>query len=180
MRYTLLFSLILTLSTVLFAQGVERIVNSVEVRPNQTSNVSGDLSEGRKLADLSFAWNSSIACFPETEKAKFTGNHVFYTVMMPPHSIVTVTVVPKIAGSDLSIYGYQLPAGAHTLPDSLGSVVTCEADYKWDRPRAGKVSTDARTLTFNAIDSAHTLMLVVAGPNGAMAGAYTLKISLKQ
>jgi len=171
--------LMLALSATAAAQ-IERTVNSVEIRPNLTSNVTGNLSEGSKLADLSFAWNSSIACFPATQQAKFTGNHVFYTVKMPPHSIVTVTVVPKVAGTDLSLYGYQLPPDKTTLPDSLGSVVTCEADYKWDRPKAGKTQTDARTMTFNAIDGSHTLMLVVAGPNGATTGDYTLKISLKQ
>ncbi|CAN5609511.1 hypothetical protein BH10ACI3_BH10ACI3_24460 [soil metagenome] len=159
---------------------IERTVNNVEIKPNLTSNVSGDLKDGRKIANLSFAWNSSIACFTATQAAKFTGNHVFYTVQMRPHSIVTVTVVPKVAGTDLSLYGYQLPPDTTTLPDSLGSVVTCEADYKWDRPKTGKTQTDARSMTFNAIEGTHTLMIAVVGPNGAISGAYTLKISLKQ
>jgi len=161
-------------------QDVERKVNSVEVRPNLTSNVTGSLSEGSKLASLSFAWNSSIACFPSTQQAKFTGNHVFYTVQMPSHSIVKATIEPKIAGTNLSLYGYQLPPDAHTLPDSLSWVVTCEADYKWDRPKAGRTQTDARTISFNSIDGSHTLMIAVAGPEGATSGDYTLKISLKQ
>lgn len=158
----------------------ERTVNSVQMKAGMTSNVTGDLSEGSKLGDLSFAWNSSIACFPATQQSKFTGNHVFYTVDMPPRSIVTVTLEPKRSGTDLSLYGYQIVSGRHTLPDSLTTAVTCEADHKWDYPKRGQVQTDARTITFNATTNSYTLMLVVAGPNGATSGAFTLKISLKQ
>lgn len=158
----------------------ERTVNSVVIKPGLTSNVTGNLNEGSKLRSLAWAWNSSVACFPSTQQAKFTGNHVFYTVDMPSRSIVTVTVVPRIAGANLSIYGYQLPPDTHTLPDSLGSVVTCEADYKWDIPKAGRTQTDARTITFNSTDGSHTLMIAVAGPSGLGEAAYTLKISLKQ
>ena len=180
MRSIKLALLILLVSVVTAIGQMERSVNSVVIKPGLTSNVTGNLSEGSELRDLSFAWNSSIACFPATQQAKFTGNHVFYTVQMPSHSIVTVTVGPKVSGTDLSLYGYQLPPKTTTLPDSLGSVVTCEADYKWDRPKAGRTQTDARSITFNAIDGSHTLMLVVAGPNGATDGDYILKISLKK
>lgn len=158
----------------------ERTVNSVVIKPGLTSNVTGNLNEGSRLSDLSFAWNSSVACFPATQQAKFTGNHVFYTVDMPPHSIVTVTVEPKKSGTDLSIYGYQIASGKHTLPDSLSSVVTCEAEHKWDYPKKGRVQTDARSITFNATTNAYTLMIAVAGPNGLSEAGYTLKISLKQ
>ena len=158
----------------------ERTVNAVVIKPGLTSNVAGNLSEGSKLGDLSFAWNSSIACFPATQAAKFTGNHVFYTVDMPPRSIVTVTVEPVRSGTNLSIYGYQIASGKHTLPDSLSSAVTCEAEHKWDYPKKDRVQTDARSITFNSTTNAYTLMLAVAGPNGATSGDYRLKISLKQ
>lgn len=174
-------ALLIVLASVASAAGqTERTVNSVVIKAGLTSNVAGNLNEGSKMPSLAWAWNSSIACFPATQQAKFTGNHVFYTVDMPSRSIVTVTVVPKAAGTNLSLYGYQLPPDTHTLPDSLGPVVTCEADYKWDYPKAGRTQTDARTISFNSIDGSHTLMIAVAGPEGATSGAYTLKISLKQ
>jgi hypothetical protein len=173
--------LLIVLALVATAAGqTERTVNSVAIKPGLTSNVAGNLNEGSKMPSLAWAWNSSIACFPSTQQAKFSGNHVLYTVQMPPHAIVKVTVEPKVAGTDLSLYGYQLPPDTHTLPDSLGSVVTCEADHKWDMPKAGRTQTDARTITFNSTDGEHTLMIAVVGPSGLSEAGYTLKISLKQ
>ena len=180
MRSIKLALLILLASVSTIVGQTERNVNSVVIKPGLTSNVTGNLSEGSKLADLSFAWNSSIACFPATQSSKFTGNQVFYTVDMPQRSIVTVTVEPVRSGTDLSIYGYQIASGKHTLPDSLSSVVTCEAEHKWDYPKKDRVQTDARTITFNSTTNAYTLMIAVVGPNGATSGAYRLKISLKQ
>ncbi|MEQ1605074.1 MAG: hypothetical protein ABL999_09410 [Pyrinomonadaceae bacterium] len=174
-------ALLIVLALAASAAGqTERTVNSVVIKPGLTSNVAGNLNEGSKLPDLSFAWNSSIACFPATQQAKFTGNHVFYTVDMPSRSIITVSVEPTKKGTDLSIYGYQIGSGKHTLPDSLGSVVTCEAEHKWDYPKKGRIQTDARSITFNSTTNAYSLMLAVAGPNGATSGDYRLKISLKQ
>ena len=47
------------------------------------------------MENLSWAWKSNNACFPETQKNKFTGNHVLYYTDLPAYSEMEVTVVPK-------------------------------------------------------------------------------------
>ena len=133
-----------------------------------------------KLTDLSWAWNSSNACFPATQKAKFTGNHVFFVTELPARSIMTVTVKPKKSGVNLSIYGYQIAPGKTTLPEDLQSCVTCEAEHKWDYPKRGKTQGDERTITFNATTNSYNIFIGVAGADGLTEGDFTLSITLKQ
>lgn len=45
------------------------------------------------------------------------GNHVFYAIDLPPHSIMTVTVKPKNDGTNLSLYGYQIGVEKVILPE---------------------------------------------------------------
>ena len=77
MKNFLIICSILMFSTAIFAQSSQPTVWSVKNAPNKTATVEGSLADGMKLTDLSWAWNSSNACFPATQKAKFTGNHVF-------------------------------------------------------------------------------------------------------
>jgi hypothetical protein len=162
------------------AQTGKPTVWTVKSVANTTVSIDGSLKTGIKLKDLSWAWNSANACFPGTQQAKFTGNHVFYVTELPPHSILTVTVKPKNGGTDLSIYGYQIGAGKITLPEDLHSCVTCEADHKWDYPKRGKTQGDERTMTFNAIGNSYNVVVGVTGPNGAISGDFTLSFALKQ
>ena len=163
-----------------FSQVKQPPVYSIENRPNLTATVTGKLEEGRKLTDLSWAWNSSNACFPATQKEKFTGNHVFFITEMPARSIITVTVKPKKSGVNLSVYGYQTAAGKLVMPDDLQSPVTCEADHKWDYPKRGKTQGDERVMTFNSTTGTYRIFIGVAGANGLTEGDFTVAVSLKQ
>lgn len=162
------------------AQPKQPTMWSVKTVANKTATVEGSLKDGIKLGDLSWAWNSSNACFPATQQAKFTGNHVFLVAKLPSRSIMTVTVVPKKSGVNLSLYGYQIAEGQTTLPEALHSCVTCEADHKWDYPKRGKTQGDERTMTFNATTNSYNVVIGVTGANGLTEGDFTLSISLKQ
>ena len=35
----------------------------IETQPNAVSEITGDLNRGQPMEDLSWAWNSSVACF---------------------------------------------------------------------------------------------------------------------
>ncbi len=168
------------LSTVIFAQKTEPTVRTVKSTANQTATVEGSLADGMRLSDLSWAWNSSNACFPATQKEKFTGNHVFFVTELPARSILTVTVKPKKSGVNLSLYGYQIAPAKVILPEDLQSCVTCEADHKWDYPKRGKTQGDERTMTFNAITNSYKIVIGVAGANGLTEGDFTLSFALKQ
>ena len=161
-------------------QGWDSGVTVVQSVPNKTVRVDGNLSAGRKLRSLAWASTSSNACFPATQNSKFTGSHVFFATSLPPHSIMTVTVTPKNANANLSIYGYEIGTNNFALPEDLQRCVTCEADQKWDYPKRGKVQTSARSITFNAIGNSYNIFIGVAGANGLTDGEFTLEIALKQ
>jgi hypothetical protein len=152
----------------------------VEVTGNTTSSVQGSLKDGVKLKSLDWAWMSSNACFPGTQAAKFTGNHVFYVVDLPPRSIMNVTVKPKKDSTNLSIYGYQIAPDKTIFPEDLQYCVTCEADHKRDFLRRGELPTGTRTMRFNAIGNSYKVVIGVAGANDLTEGDFTLEIALKQ
>ena len=161
------------------AQG-KPTVTKVEVVGNTTSNVQGSLKDGVKLQSLAWAWMSSNACFPGTQAAKFTGNHVLYVVDLPPHSIMNITVKPKNNSTNLSLYGYQIGVEKVILPEDLQYCVTCEADHERQYLRRGEVRTSTRTMRFNAIGNPYKVVIGVAGANNLTEGDFTLEIALKQ
>lgn len=174
---SIIFALILTMTT--FAQNNKPKIWSVETKANMTSIVTGSLKDGAQLSDYSWAWNSSNACFPATQKAKFTGNHVFFVTKLPPRSILMVTVRPNDKSKNLSIYGYQIAPDKTTLPEDLQSCVTCEAEHKWDYPKRGKTQDESRTITFNATTNSYNIMIGVTGAVGLTEADFTLSFSLK-
>jgi hypothetical protein len=155
-------------------------VHSIQSVANQTATVEGSLRDGVKLKSLAWASLSSNACFPATQNAKFTGNHIFFVTDLPPHSIMTITVKPKNAGTNLSIYGYQIAPNNVVLPEALRSCVSCEADHKWDYPKRGQTQTSARSIRFNAIGNSYKVFIGVAGANGLTEGDFILEVTLKR
>ncbi len=147
---------------------------------NQIMTVQGSLAGGVKLKSLDWAWMSSNACFPQTQAARFTGNHVLYALELPPHSIMTVTVKPKNDSTNLSIYGYQIGVEKVILPEDLQYCVTCEADHERQYLRRGEVRTGTRTMRFNAIGNSYKVIIGVAGANNLTEGDFTLEIKRQQ
>ena len=155
-------------------------VAKVEVVGNTTSTVQGSLGSGVKLKRLDWAWMSSNACFPGTQAARFTGNHVLYVVDLPPRSIMNITVKPKNDGTNLSLYGYQIGVGKVILPEDLQYCVTCEADHERQYLMRGEVRTSTRKMRFNSIGNGYQVVIGVAGAGNTTTGDYTLEIALKQ
>ncbi len=151
----------------------------IQSAPNKVIGVRGDLRQGGKIADLSWASRSSVACFPATQNRKFTGNHVLYKTEIPPYSVMTITLVPEDAAANFSLYGYQVGTASNPIVPDLVSCVTCEADQKWDYPKYGKTQDHTRSISFNAITNPYNIFIGVAGAEGLEKGAYTLKIDLK-
>jgi hypothetical protein len=162
------------------AQEKQVTVYTIKNEPNKISTVNGSLKDGRKLASLGWASSSSNACFPATQNSKFTGNHVLFSTEQPPHSIMTVTVTPKTAGTNLSIYGYQIASGKIILPEDLQRCVTCEAEHKWDYPKRGKVQTDARSISFSAIGNGYSVVIGIVGADGLTEADFTVAVTLQQ
>ena len=156
-------------------------IYQIEAVANETVAYQGDLAEGAPVSTLRWAWNSSVACFPETQAHKFTGNQVFYIVDLPRYSEMEVTVIPDDRRANFSIYAYE--AGQITednLVPNLASCIRCEADHKWDRRYAGRTQDHTRTVSnLVAINNPYQVLIAVVGAEGLAEGTYTLQVSLK-
>ncbi|MCX6317161.1 MAG: hypothetical protein NTW29_07710 [Bacteroidetes bacterium] len=155
-------------------------VTPVAAKANDSVTVSGDLTKGQPMDDLSWAANSSNACFPATQNAKFNGNHVLYSTSLPPRSIITITVKPTDDAGNLSIYGYMMGNKEFMIVPNLPSCITCEADHKWDMPWKGKVQTSERKIEFqNPTQNTYNIVIGVTSPKDMPGGTYKLMVKLK-
>ncbi len=153
---------------------------AIKTEKNKITTVKGDLKDGIIIHDLTWAWRSSVACFPETQASKFRGNHVLYQTELPSQSIMEITVIPDDTNADYSLYAYQIGLNNNSLVPDLSSCVSCEADHKWDRPKANKTQDHTRSIgNFTSITSAYKIIIGVVRPKGITSGGYTLKITLK-
>lgn len=154
-------------------------VNKVVSEKGKTVELKGSLESGVLIHDLSWAWNSSVACFPGTQKAKFTGNHVIYETEIPKYSTMEITVVPEDEDADFSLYAYQIGKNSNYIVPNLPSCVSCEADHKWDYPKKGKTQDHTRTVkNLTAINNPYKIIIGVVGAKGLKKGKYLLKIKV--
>lgn len=154
-------------------------VTALNVTPNESFSIQGNLSSGQQMADLSWASKSSIACFPGTQNSKFTGNHVLYSMELPPKSEVKITIIPDDPSANFSLYGYQIGATNYSTVPNLSSCVSCEADHKWDYPKRGKTQDHTRSIEFNAINNPYNIVIGVVGAEGLTTGGFTIKVELE-
>lgn len=170
----LLIGAVMTVSSI-NAQEIKKF----EAAPNQTVEITGNLTEGAIMSDISWAWNSSVACFPATRKTKFTGSHVLYTTSIPKYSEMEVRVIPDDENANFSIYAYEVgKVGADNTVPNLSSCIRCEADFKWEYKRKGKTQDHTRVVKdLIAINRPYEVVIGVVGAEGLTEGGYKLQIT---
>lgn len=154
-------------------------VYTFESQENKTVSVKGNLSDGVRVHDLSWASRSSMACFPGTQNKKFTGNHVIYTTEIPPRSEMEITVEPNDKKANFSIYAYQVGTTSDAYPPEIGSCVSCEAEHKWDYPKRGRTQDHTRTVELNAVNNPYKVVIGVVGADELTEGDFTLKVTVR-
>ena len=156
-------------------------ITPIDCLPNTTSRFVGKLESGAPTADLSFAWNSSVACFPATQREKFTGHQVLYTTILPAYTEMEVKVIPTNRKADLSVYAYQtgvVPPEEIRYPPV--SCVRCEVDHRWDRSYRGQQQDHTRTAkNLLALRNPYRVVIGVVGASGLSTGSYTLEVTLR-
>jgi len=158
----------------------EPAIYAFEALPNGTVSYSGNLNQGTVLEDLSWAWSSQNACFPETQKLKFTGSHVLYTGVIPAYSEMIITLTPDNEADNFSLYAYEIGANSNDFVPNLPRCIRCEADHKWDRPKKGKTQDHSRIVRdILALANPYRVVIGIAGANGLTEGGFTLQIEMK-
>lgn len=153
-------------------------VRVLTVEPNKPFETKGNLSNGQKIDDLSWASKSNVACFPGTQNTKFRGNHVLYAIQMPIYAELKITVIPDDKNANFSIYAYQVGTTNYSVPPNLTSCIACEAEHKWDYQKVGKTQDHTRTVELSSLYDPYNVVVGVVGADGLTSGSYTLKIEL--
>ncbi|MEO1448802.1 MAG: hypothetical protein AAFV07_04700 [Bacteroidota bacterium] len=151
----------------------------IELEPFGTVEVYGDLYEGYPLDHLSWAWNSSVACFTQLQESQFSGSHVTYYTDIPAYSQLEIKVIPDSADANFSLYAYQVGrVDASNMVPNLKRCIRCEADYKRSAPVRGRVEDHTRTVRdLLAVNRPYQCVIVVVGAEGLMEGGFTLLVS---
>lgn len=153
----------------------------LELNPDGVTAIEGNLAEGMDMPDLSWAWNSAVACFPGTQAAKFTGKHVLYALELPSYTELEIDLIPADKNANFSLYAYEVGtvAANNTVPN-LSQCIRCEADYKWDYKVKGKTQDHTRHVRdILALANPYQVVIGVAGADGLKEGAFRLEIKKK-
>ena len=172
-------SILFFLLSLLFCPGLpaQPSVEWIDSVPNGSVTVSGNLSEGEVLSDLSWAWSSQNACFVAPQQHKFSGRHVLYQTQLPARAEMTIRVIPDDPKANFSLYAYS-GNGSYIVPN-LPRCVSCEADYKWDYQYRGKTQDHSRAVSLRAVGNPYIVTIGVAGAEGLSIGSYTLEVTLE-
>jgi hypothetical protein len=144
---------------------------------NDSVSIDGDLKEGKIITPLSWASNSSNACFTAGQFPRYQGNHVLFGTTIPPGAILEVTATPINKDEEISLYGYMVDENNIPLVPNLIQCITCEADYKRDKPMKGKALSYAREIEFrNPTERGYSIVIGVAAPKGVTERKFTISI----
>lgn len=141
--------------------------------------LTGDLTGGILMEDLSWAALSNVACFPGTRFVEFQGHQVYYQVDIPQGQELYVTVTPTGDRQRINLFGYLHFDGSNTPP--LTSVTSCEAGYELyagtpDLTKPG----EAQQISFaQAVNRDFTVFVGVSGAKDVVTGTYDLTFEIK-
>lgn len=152
----------------------------IEIKQGETTSVDGNLSTGTVMPDLSWAWNSAVACFPGTQAHKYTGNHVLFALDLPSYTELEITLIPSDKNANFSLYAYEVGTISenNTVPN-LSQCIRCESDEKWDYKVKGKTQDHTRHVKYIlAKANPYQVIIGVSGADGLKEGAFTLQVKV--
>jgi hypothetical protein len=180
MKYIL--SILVLFSGAIQAQNKSTFITAVDFEQGKEISYKANLNEGKLLDDLSWAWNSNNACFPKTQKHKFTGKHVLFTGIIPAYSDVEIIIIPTNKKDNLSIYAYQIQPNEDFVVPNLPHCITCEADHKWDyqkrnRPKQKHIR---RIDNIISLSNSYRIVIGVAGADNLEESEFIIVIKTKK
>ncbi len=162
--------------------GQSQNITWLKIGAGDVFSVQGNLADGALMSDISWAWNSAVACFPQTQERKFSGHHVLYALDLPSFSEMEIWVTPENEDANFSLYAYQVGTitPGNTVPN-LSSCIRCEADHKWDYKKRGQTQNHTRRVQdILALNNPYQVVIGVVGAEGLQTGAYTLYLKMKK
>lgn len=103
---------------------------------------------------------------------------MFYTLDLPPRSVLKISLKPKVAKSDLSLYAYSVGPTNQQLPPDVTSVVSCEASYGSKSVSSPYNPGATEVVELNATTNPYRVVVGVAGAQKVSEGAFTLTLDL--
>ncbi len=184
----ILFILILACAGTVFSQTAAEAnikVTALNLPANSTAGeITGNIKDGQILSSLRWAEQSSVACFPGTRFEMFNGKHVFYRITLPAASSMVVTVTPK-NNAPVSLYALRQGSALadQTVPPNVKSAISCEASYPiYANLGSGRTVRNkddgTRKIQYISVGSPFSILIGVAGANGATEGEFTLKVEI--
>ena len=131
--------------------------------------LSGNLSSG-DVIDIGWADDNPLFCWVETENINFDGAHVFFEVDKQGSDDVFVRATPD-DDVDVSLYTLEFYGDVETPPD-ITDATRCEAafDASGDSNPGGEETIELQGY------GDRTLLVGVAGANGATSGAFEVDV----
>lgn len=175
MKYSSFIIFYLAFNCALFSQTTPK-VKHFPLDAKRDVSIPGNLNTGQFIDDLSWAWQSNVACFVKTQEKKFTGHHVLYSIDVPAGYEYVITLTPKDPSLNLSLYAYMVNeiTESNTVPN-LSSCIRCEADFKWDYKKRGVVQDHSRRVKdILATDRPFKAVIGVVGAEGLAEGEYVI------
>ena len=154
----------------------ERIpVYQAETKKGEILAYKGNLAEGKIMQDLSWAWNSSNACFVAPSKDKFSGHHILFVTEIHSYSELTITLIPDDPDQDMSLYAYMLgKSGRLRLVPDLPSCVTCEADFSSTYQKEKEAE---KQVSLRALRNPYQVIIGICGAEALKEGTFILKLA---
>lgn len=171
------------------AKRVKEEQKAIKVKPLKlpegynTGEVAGNIKDGVKLTSLRWAERSSVACFPGTRFEMFTGNHVFYRIILPAASAMKLVVTPA-DGKTINLYALRQGIRDQATPPNITSAISCEASYPIyanvsKTRRVTNKDDGTRKVEYISVNSPYSILIGVAGAEGLTEGDFKLKIEIK-
>ena len=131
-----------------------------------------NLNEGATM-DLAWASVGTTACWPETENLNFNGNHLYFGMVQPANTLLTVVITPEPT-VDLSLYTMQQGRDEWQVPpDVIHSPLSCDASYDYQHEN-NPGDLEFVEVMGRAYDT--NVLIGVAGAAGITEGNFTLEI----
>ncbi len=135
----------------------------------------GDLNMGQ-IFPVKWGNKPEIACYPGMVNPMFAGNQILYRVKLKAYEEATITAIPELRETDLSLYSYKITPQVENppLPPDV-TTESCKASYGFSSGNPGVPETVK--MRNGATES--SLIISVASPERSTEGKYYLRILFK-